>query len=102
MWRRRCELRGYELRRGWRRCVSVLESTRGGAALVDDLIEAAVEPRQRIGDAVGALVGAAGDATRLRFRLRHAFELPGQGIETLIDGGKVIATGVLVVVRTPI
>ena len=87
------------MRRGRRRRVSLLESTRGGAALMDDLIEAAVEPRQRIGDAVGALVGAAGDATRLRFRLRHAFELPGQGIETLIDGGEVLAAGVLVVVR---
>ena len=87
------------MRRGRRRRVSLLESTRGGAALLDDLIEAAVEPRQRIGDAVGALVGAAGDAARLRFRLRHAFELPGQGIETLIDGGEVLAAGVLVVVR---
>ena len=86
-------------RRGRRVWWALLESTRGGAALVDDLIEAAVEPRQRIGDAIGALVGAAGDASRFRLRLRHAFELPRQGIETLIDGGEVLAIGVLVVVR---
>jgi hypothetical protein len=66
---------------------------------VDDLIEAAVEPRQRIGDAISALVGAAGDASRFRLRLRHSFELPRQGIETLINGGEVLAIGVLVVVR---
>ena len=66
---------------------------------MNDLIEAAIEPRQRIGDAIGALVGAAGAASRLRVGLRHAFELPRQGIETLIDGGEVFADGVLVVVR---
>jgi len=72
---------------------------RAAAALVNDLIEAAIEPRQRVGDAVGALVGAAGDASRFRLGLRHAFELPRQGIETLVDGGEVLAAGVLVVVR---
>ena len=89
------------MRRGRRRRVSwtLLESDRGGAALLNDLIEAAVKPRQSIGDAIGALVGAAGDASRFRLRLRHAFELPRQGIETLIDGGEVLAVGVLVVVR---
>jgi len=66
---------------------------------VNDLIEAAVKPRQRIRDPIGALVGAACDATWLRLRLRHAFELPRQGIETLVDGGEVLAAGVLVVVR---
>jgi hypothetical protein len=78
---------------------TLLESARGGAALVDDLIETAVEPRQRIGDAVGALVGAPGGTSRFRLGLRHAFELPRQGIETLVDGGEVLAVGVLVVVR---
>ena len=86
-------------RRGRRVSWTLLESTRGGAALVNDLIEAAIKPRQRIGDAIGALVGAAGGASRFRLRLRHAFELPRQGIETLVDGGEVLAVGVLVVVR---
>ena len=89
------------MRRDRRRCVSraLLESDRGAAAFLNDLIEAAIKPRQRVGDAIGALVGAAGGASRVRPRLRHAFELPRQGIETLIDGGEVFAAGVLVVVR---
>ena len=66
---------------------------------MNDLIEAAIEPRQRVRDAIGALVGAACAATRFRVRVRHAFELPRQGVETLIDGGEVLADGVLVVVR---
>lgn len=88
-------------RRGRRVSWTLLESTRGGAALVNDLIEAAIEPRQRVGDAVGALVGAAGDASRFRLGLRHAFELPRQGIETLVDGGEVFAD-VIVVIRFPV
>ena len=94
--------RGRELRRDRRRrrvSWALLEFARGGAALVNDLIEPAIEPRQRVGDAIGALVGAAGGASRFRLRLRHAFELPRQGVETLIDGGEVFAAGVLVVVR---
>ena len=77
----------------------MLEFARGRAALVNDLIESAIEPRQRVGDAVGALVGAAGARARRRIGMRHAFELPRQGVETLVDGGEVFAAGVLVVVR---
>ena len=87
---------GRRRRRISRRCWNSLAAR---AALVNDLIEPAIEPRQRIRDAIGALVRAAGAAARLRIRLRHAFELPRQGVETLIDGGEVFADGVLVVVR---
>ena len=76
-----------------------LQSDRGGAAFLNDLIEAPVEPGQRIGDAIGALAGAARHALRFYLGLRHAFELPRQGVETLIDGGEILASGVLVVVR---
>ena len=81
---------------------------RGGAALVNDLIEAAVEPGQGLGDAVGCLRrcwhvrrrrGSSG--TRLRVGLRHAFELPRQRIETIVDGSEVLAD-VFVVIRFPV
>ena len=65
---------------------------------MNDLIEAAIESRQRVRDAIGALVGAACAAARLRVRVRQPFELPRHGVETLIDGGEVFAAGVLVVV----
>jgi hypothetical protein len=65
---------------------------------MDDLIETAIEPRQRIRYAIGARVGVA-FATRLRVRVRQAFELPRHGVETLIDGGEFFAAGVLVVFR---
>jgi hypothetical protein len=77
----------------------MLELARGDPALMNDLIEPAIQPRQRVRNAVGALVNAAGVGTRGGIRLRHAFELPRQGVETLIDGGEVFAAGVLVVVR---
>ena len=64
---------------------------------MNDLIEPAIEPRQRIRDAIGALIRA--PRTRGCIGLRHAFELPRHGVETLIDGGEVFAAGVLVVVR---
>jgi hypothetical protein len=35
-------------------------------------------------------------------RKGHAFELPGQRVETLVDGGEVLADLVLVVVRLSI
>jgi hypothetical protein len=61
----------------------------------DDLIEPAVEPRQRVGDAVGR-VGAraaarAGAAFAAKLALGHACELPREVVETLGDGGEVVA-----------
>ena len=78
---------------------AVLEFARGRAAFLDDLIESAIESRQRVRDAIGALVGAARSGPRGCVGVRHAFELPRQGVEPLIDSGEVFAAGVLVVVR---
>ena len=75
----------------------LLEFALDDSALVNDLIEPTIESRQRFGDAIGVCSGA-----RWRVRVGNPFELPRQRVETLIDGGKVIATDVLVVIRTPI
>ena len=80
----------------------LLEFALDDSALVNDLIEPTIESRQRFGDAIGALIRAVCTGARWRVRVGNPFELPRQRVETLIDGGKVIATGVLVVVRTPI
>ena len=77
----------------------MLKFGRGDATLLDDLIEPAIEPGEGVRDAVGALVGACCGGARGCICVRHAFELPRQGVETLIDGGEVFAIGVLVVVR---
>ena len=77
----------------------MLEIVRGRPPFVNDLIEAAIEPRQRVRHAIGTSVCRARTASRLCSRLRHAFELPRQEVETLIDGGEVVADGVLVVVQ---
>jgi hypothetical protein len=70
------------------------------APLGDDLIESAVEPRQRVGDTVGR---AGFDSRRARARRRigmsHAFELPRQVVETLVDSREVVIADVFVVVR---
>jgi hypothetical protein len=64
------------------------------AALLDHLIESAVEPRQRVGDAVrSALLAGA----RRCVRLSHALKLPRQVVETLVDGREVVADHLVVV-----
>jgi len=80
----------------------------GRAALMNDLIEAAIEPGQGLGDAVGCLRRRCGgrcrrrrNGTRLRIGLRHAFKLPRQRIKTLVDGSEVFAD-VIVVIRFPV
>jgi hypothetical protein len=75
-----------------------MEFVRGGATLGDDLVKPAVQPGHGIREVVRALVRLR-DQGRLGVGVRHAFELPRQDVETLIDGGKVCANGVLVVVR---
>ena len=99
--RRRRMLGRVVLRGGLRR-----DMAWGRAAFVDNLVEPAVEPGQCFGDAVGRGLrhwdrrGCRGNRrARLRIRVRHAFELPRQRVETLIDGGEVLAAGVLVVVN---
>ena len=81
---------------------------RSGAAFVNDLIEAAIEPGQGVGDAVGCLRGCRRwrcrrrrNGTRLRIGLRHAFKLPRQRIKTFVDGGEIFAD-ILVVIRIPV
>jgi hypothetical protein len=81
---------------------------RGGAALMNDLIKAAIEPGQSFSDAVGCLRGCRRSrcqrrrsGTRLRIGLRHAFELSRQRIKTLVDGSEIFAD-VLVVIRFPV
>ena len=66
----------------------------------DDLVEPAIEPCQRLRDAVGrTLIGAgrAGDAPAA-LDCANAFELPREIVETIVDGGEVVADRVLVVV----
>jgi hypothetical protein len=86
---------------------------RSGAALVNDLIEAAIEAGQRLCDSVVSRGGwcrrvcrcgrcrRGRNGTRLRVRARHAFELVRQRIETLVDGSEIFAD-VLVVIRFPV
>ena len=79
---------------------------------MNDLIEAAIETGQSFRDAVGAgcrrwrvcLRGRCRrgrNSTRLHIGVRHAFELPRQRIETLVDGSEVFAD-VFVVIRFPV
>jgi hypothetical protein len=71
---------------------------------MNDLIEAAVETGQSLGDAIGRSRGRccrSHDGTRLCVALRHAFELARQRIETLVDGSEVFAD-VVVVIRFPV
>jgi hypothetical protein len=75
-----------------------MEFVGGVAALGDDLVKPAVQPGHGIREVVCALVRLR-DQGRLGVGVRHTFELPRQDIETLINGGKVCANGVLVVVR---
>ena len=82
---------------------------RPAAALVNDLIEAAIESGQSLGDSVLAL----GWCWRCRWRrrrcnatglcvgARHAFELARQRIKTLVDGSEVFAD-VIPVIRFPV
>ena len=88
---------------GWvlRRCIlrPAFDRAGGCTALLDDLVEPAIKSRQGVRNAIGALVRLAGIRAWGRVRGHHAFKLPRQGVETLIDGGEVFADGVLVVVR---
>ena len=77
----------------------MLKFARGGAAVADNLVEPAIKPRQRVRDAVGALVGACCGGARGCICLRDAFELPRHGVETLIDGEEFLTAGVFVVFR---
>ena len=94
----------------WRRIASARpDIDRSGAALVNDLIEAAIEAGQRLCDSVWGvwcrrrcgLCMRSGSGTRLRMGARHAFELVRQRIETLVDGSEILAD-VLVVIRFPV
>ena len=71
---------------------------------MNDLIEAAVEPGECLGDAVGrrrVRCRRRRNSARVRVGVRHAFELSRQRIETLVDGGEVFAD-VIVVIRFPV
>ncbi len=70
---------------------------------MNDLVEAAVEPGECLGDAVGrrGRCGRRCNSSRVRVGVRHAFELSRQRIETLVDGGEVFAD-VIVVIRFPV
>ena len=78
-----------------------LRLERRAARLGNHLVEPAVEPRQRIGDAVGS----AGSCSRSRrvsaaagVGVRDPFELARQIVETIVDRGEVVADRLLVVV----
>ena len=74
---------------------------RAHAAFGDDLVEPAVEPRQRLGDAVVGLRSSSTGALRLAgtdLGPGDAFELALKIIQTLDDSGEVIADRVIVVV----
>jgi hypothetical protein len=63
-----------------------------GASFAHHLIEPAVEPRQRISDAVGGRLAAGGRAVApIRCRLCNTFNLPAQIIEAIVDGGEFVA-----------
>lgn len=76
------------------------------AAFGDDLVETAIEFRQRLGDALGravlAVIVLRMALARADLRLRDAFELTREIVETLVDGGKLIACSVFVVLVIPI
>jgi len=94
------------------------EVVRGLASFGDHLIEPAVEPRQRLGDAIGRTRiggwhirarrrrcckcgGVLGSGRRRGLReasLSHALELPRQVVETVMHRREVIAVLVIVVV----
>jgi hypothetical protein len=94
----------------WRRRGGLLRRRRGvpaalrmfagcAAVLGDHLIEAAIEPRQRIGNPIGGWNVVAARATMNGgVGPRHALELLRQFVETLVDRGEVVAERVLVVV----
>jgi hypothetical protein len=71
---------------------------------MDDLIKAAIETGQSLGDAVGCCrlrCRRRRNSTRVRLGVRHAFELARQRIETLVDGSEIFAD-VVVVIRFPV
>ena len=76
-----------------RRCASI-----GGAArLGDNLVEPAVEPRQRFADAVRGIVVAVPRRRPPLIGLREAVEIARQIVETIVDRGEIVADRLLVV-----
>jgi hypothetical protein len=63
----------------------------------DNLVKPAVQPSHGIGEMLGALVGL-GDCVGIRVRMGHAFEVPRQRFETLLDSGEFSANGIIVAV----
>jgi len=71
---------------------------------MNDLVEAAIETGKCLCHAVRRRRGRCRrrcNSTRVRVGVRHAFELPRQRIETLIDGSEIFAD-VVVVIRFPV
>ena len=71
---------------------------------MNDLVEAAVEPGECLGDAIRCCRGRCSrrrNSSRVGVGVRHALELSRQRIETLVDGGEVFAD-VIVVIRFPV
>ena len=63
----------------------------------DNLVKPAVQLSHGIREAFGALVGL-GDCVGIRVRMGHAFEVPRQRFETLLDSGEFSANGIIVAV----
>jgi hypothetical protein len=89
---------------GWLRGVLVrrvltatIEFMGAVTVLGDDLIQPVVQPSHGIGEMLGALVGL-GDCVGIRVSMGHAFEVPRQRFETLLDSGEFSANGVIVAV----
>jgi hypothetical protein len=71
---------------------------------MNDLIEAAIETGEGLCDPVGRCCGRfrrRRRSTPFRVAVCHAFELPRQRIETLVDGSEVLAD-IVVVTRFPV
>jgi hypothetical protein len=71
---------------------------------VNDLIEAAIETGQGLGDAVGrrhVRRSRRCNGARVPGAVRHALELARQRIKTLVDGSEILAD-VVVVIRFPV
>jgi hypothetical protein len=64
---------------------------RNMAAFLDDLIESAVEPRQRLADVVGRAFVARRLATAGYLALGDTLDLAGEVVETGVDVGEVVA-----------
>jgi len=58
--------------------------------------------RANASDTRSARSSPPGAVWRSCIRLRHAFELARQRVETIVDGGEILASGVIVVFRLPV